>query len=49
MEDAHTAELDIDGKKSAFFGVFDGLYFIHFFDRLISNLIRGLQGMPVLT
>lgn len=24
MEDAHTAELDIDGKKSAFFGVFDG-------------------------
>lgn len=24
MEDAHTAELDIDGKNSAFFGVFDG-------------------------
>mmetsp|Transcript_67370 Transcript_67370/g.179875 ORF Transcript_67370/g.179875 Transcript_67370/m.179875 type:complete len:334 (-) Transcript_67370:201-1202(-) len=24
MEDAHTAELDIDGKKSSFFGVFDG-------------------------
>ena len=24
MEDAHTAELDIDGKGSAFFGVFDG-------------------------
>mmetsp|Transcript_11097 Transcript_11097/g.25155 ORF Transcript_11097/g.25155 Transcript_11097/m.25155 type:complete len:314 (-) Transcript_11097:203-1144(-) len=24
MEDAHAAELDIDGKKSAFFGVYDG-------------------------
>ena len=25
MEDAHTAELNIDGKNTAFFGVFDGL------------------------
>ena len=24
MEDAHTGELDIDGKNSAFFGVYDG-------------------------
>jgi hypothetical protein len=26
MEDAHTAELNIDGKNTAFFGVFDGPY-----------------------
>lgn len=24
MEDAHTGELDVDGKNSAFFGVYDG-------------------------
>ena len=24
MEDAHCAELDVDGKGSAFFGVYDG-------------------------
>jgi len=24
MEDAHAAELDIDGQKSVFFGVYDG-------------------------
>ena len=25
MEDAHCAELDVDGQGSAFFGVYDGL------------------------
>ena len=25
MEDAHTGELDVDGKGSAFFAVYDGL------------------------
>lgn len=24
MEDAHCAELDVDGQRSAFFGVYDG-------------------------
>lgn len=26
MEDAHCAELDLDGKKSCFFGVYDGVF-----------------------
>jgi hypothetical protein len=51
MEDAHAAELDIDGQKSVFFGVYDGEFMqpppctlLECRKRVILE-DRGLQGL----
>lgn len=37
MEDAHCAELDVDGQGSAFFGVYDGLSPVVMLERFPST------------
>ena len=43
MEDAHCAELDVDGQGSAFFGVYDGLSPVLMLERFPPQTILSLE------